>query len=160
MATEQQLRNLEKARAAKLAKQGRGDAAERSERQPLGVWRQKLGARIPQGMTGRWVNDDGDRIQAALRGGYVFLDDDGKIVQNNEDVGQRVSKVVGKDDNGKPVRAYLMGLDTKLYQQDQTAKADQIDETEDMIRGADYDRKPGDGRTDTRDRISLQSQRV
>jgi len=158
MATEQQLANLAKAREAKQAKQARQGTD--TERVPLGVWRQRLGARVPQGMTGRWINDEGDRVIRAQRAGYIFLDDDGRTVAVNEDVGQRVSKVVGKDDNGHPIRAYLMALDTKLYQQDQTAKATQIDETEELIRHADHGRKPGDGRYDTKDRISLASQRA
>ena len=84
----------------------------------------------------RWFNDQDGRIQRALGGGYKFVKPEyatslgsGAIHEGNTDEGSRVSKVVSK---GEPViRAYLMEISKKFYDQDQAAKQkvnDKVDE--------------------------------
>jgi hypothetical protein len=105
------------------SRQAREDTREgfgRSKRKPLGVAEQRLSAKVPDGMTGRWMNDVPGRLTRALEGDYQFIGDDGEVVQNRK--GGR-SEIVGTGREGGAMRAYLMAIPTVLYEQDQRAKA-------------------------------------
>lgn len=127
-------------------------SAARRERIPLGTVRQKLTAPTREGKVRRWVNDNGGRVSMAEQGGYDFVADDGiqigetAIGSGNQDLGSRVSRVVGTKEDGSPLRAYLMEIDEDLYKEDQEAKAAQIKEVDDRIRSGNIERKPDDGR--------------
>ena len=125
---------------------------ERSEGQrarvPFGARRSKLQlsdeeaqALADRGYTTRWVNDRDGRVERALAGGYEFvLPDEAKSVgsheigQGNSDLGSKVSKIVSR---GEPViRAYLMKIKKKYYDEDQAAKEElnaRVDEA--LLRG-------------------------
>lgn len=124
----------------------------RRKRVPLGVPRMKLTAQnIPEGKQARWINDKPGRISDALRGSYQFLNKDGIVVgtgyeDENEDMGSRVSRVVGKEDDGTPITAYLMVIDKDIYEKDQTEKMKQVDMVDEAIKGGDFLKNPGDGR--------------
>ena len=84
-------------------------------------------------MVTRWFNDDPGRIERAQGGGYKFvkpehatslgqgaLHSDGNDPESNA----RVSIVVNRD---PVIRAYLMEIPKKFYDEDQAAKAAQVD---------------------------------
>lgn len=128
----------------------------RKERIPLGRFRRKLevsGGKIPDSKVGRWLNDTPGRLQDALQGGYQFVSNPtakvGEGATNERDPNsQYISRVVGKDASGAPLKAYLMLIDKDLYEQDQKEKLKQVDEIEKSYkRGNDQFGKVGiDGR--------------
>lgn len=134
----------------------------RRKRVPLGVPRMKLTAQnIPEDKQARWINDKPGRIADALRGSYQFLNKDGIVVgtgyeDENEDIGSRVSRVVGKEDDGTPIIAYLMVIDKDLYEEDQAEKMKQVDMVDEAIKGGDFLNKPGDGRYVPEQGISIE----
>ena len=113
-------------------------ARDRKDRVPLGVPRARLKAPERPGYKRRWINDDGKgRLQAALEGGYTHVTDPNLKV--GEDGGgsatdTRVSRIVGRAEGGKPLRAFLMEIPSKQYQADQASKQSALDEVDRAIR--------------------------
>lgn len=110
-------------------------------RVPLGVPRMKLTSGHREGYVRRWINDD--RLQSAEKGGYSYvrLEDAGEVgtfdVSQRNGLGDKVSRVVGRHQNGSPMMAYLMEIKQEWYDEDQRAKQAPIDEQEMAIkRGA------------------------
>lgn len=127
--------------------------ADAKSRRPLGVPKKKLEVPILPGYHVHVMNDIPGRIQAALEGGYVFVTPQeapgfgsGDVVPGNSDLGNRVSRVVGKTADNLPLRAYLMKIKQEWYDRDQDAKARVMDKTDEAIRGGQINRKPGDKR--------------
>lgn len=146
----------------------RFDSAEKREskgRVPLGTPDMKLGIRDYggqlEGFVPRWINDKGGRIHDALTGGYepVFKDDQvlaGEVGENrNSDMGSWVSQIVGTQEDGSPMRAYLMKIKREWYEEDQQAKQKRVDAVDEAIRGGRINEKAGDGRYLDRDRTSI-----
>ncbi len=73
-------------------------------------------------------NDKPGRLERALRGGYQFVTKDQmpdyieRPLSQKEEVDSRVSWMVGQEDNGTPIRGYLMELPEEDYQADQAAR--------------------------------------
>lgn len=123
------------------------ETTRQSNRVPLGNYRRKLSiddnlkSRIEQdGYVLRWVNDQKSRIHDAQQAGYVFVTSDGleKIGDNgdqNTDPGSRISQIVGTNEVGDPIRAYLMAIPRDFYEEDQQLKQKQVDEIDDAIKG-------------------------
>lgn len=96
-------------------------------------------------MAYRFVKDSdegGSRIQRFKRGGYEFTDgsDKGKITIGEECVysskksnGTIIRYPVEADKHGRPQYLYLMEIRKDWYDEDQAAKQDAIDETENQI---------------------------
>lgn len=110
----------------------------RAARVPLGTPRQKLQSDQRKGHVRRWVNDTPGRLAQAKLAGYEHVleraDADGS--------GQYRSAIVGTNDIGGPLKAYLMEIPREFYEEDQKAKQDAIDEVDKTIlrgniRGAD-----------------------
>lgn len=124
------------------------EKADRSSRTPLGRGRQKLSVPEISGFVLRWINDNGGRLLQAEEGGYAFVTKAeighvGESVEDgNTDIGNRVSKVVGKTESGSPMRAYLMKIKKEWYQEDQVEKQTQIDQVERAIREGSFEAKP------------------
>lgn len=125
-------------RAAGLATAGATDATPRRERRQrfgTGGFKTKLAlpsemqARLKQqGLSARWVNDDGNRIAELRELGYEFVTEQG--VQT-DGPGSRVSRLVGTKANGEPLHAYLMDTPDELIAQgavEKEAHNRQIDE--------------------------------
>jgi len=110
---------------------------ERRRRVPLGVPRLKLEVATTPGKVGRWVNDVGDRINAAIDGGYEHV--------TGPDGTQR-KKVVGTKEDGSSMTAYYMEIDKELYDEDQAAKQAEIDVVDRQIKEGTFDQRPGDMR--------------
>ena len=114
------------------------------DRVPLGVPTLKLSLRDYDGQldgcVSRWINDTGDRIDQAIRGGYVPIYKHGLEVGEGDDDSYNpdqdtwVSKVVGTHDSGRPLIAYAMKIREEWYRQDQAAKQKSVDAIDDQIK--------------------------
>ncbi len=136
----------------------------RCERMPLGTIQQKLTTHdIPKGKKARWVNDVGDRVQAALNGGYDFLNDPkvkvgDDVEDGNDNIGSsHISKSVGTKEDGSAMTAYLMVIDEKLYNQDQAAKQAELDKVDEAIKGGKFMERPGEKRYIPKEGIKIVS---
>lgn len=118
------------------------DLKGRAERVPLGVRRPKLNADIRPGYVGRWINDDNNRIQDALKGGWDFVLRDSEA--KSDDASSRIAKDVGSKTNGQRLIAYLMEIRKDWYDEDQAAKQTSIDATESLIKRGALVQKPGE----------------
>ena len=86
--------------------------------------------RIPKDKVSRWVNDKEDRLFKFLQGGWEFVTDEGTVVgEKTVDASRGVGTVVHRQVGGG-VTAYLMVIDRELYEEDQLAKQDNVDEKE------------------------------
>lgn len=122
-------------------------------RRPMGVPRKKLEVPEIKGYHVHVINDTAGRLQAALDGGYEFVEPQdapgfgsGDVVPGNSDLGKRVSRIVGKNGDGSPLRAYVMKIRLEWYDEDQKRKDAVNDKTDEAIRGGQVNRKPKDGR--------------
>lgn len=88
------------------------------------------------GKVGRWVNDDGKKIEERTAQGYDFVPDRKKVGEGEDDgntsLGDMISMRVG-DKNGKPLMAYYMEIEEEFYEEDQATKQKEIDEVHDSI---------------------------
>lgn len=132
---------------------GRGTANTRNERIPFGVPQSRLTvANQDPAFVYRWVNDDGrGRLDRALAGGYEFAPSESQRVgsgaaDGNSDVGSRVSRVVGTQEGGAGMRAYLMRIKREWYLEDQRAKQAKVDEIDKSIRRGDAHKSGDDNR--------------
>ena len=80
-----------------------------------------------------WFNDRDGRIARAKAGGYTFVDPEdatslgqSAIHRENTDEGSKVSIIVSRGE--REMRAYLMEIPIKFWNEDQQAKADHIDD--------------------------------
>lgn len=130
-----------------------------NKRVPLGVHRQKLvlnNLNDPNYQY-RWVNDTGTRIHDALQGGYEFVTAEKAmeigvrdVVPTNTDLGTGVSMVV---ERGTGRRAFLMRIDRALFEEDQAAKQQKVDEIDNAIRSGNIKGLEGRTRVNAEHRI-------
>jgi hypothetical protein len=104
----------------------------------------------------RWFNDQDGRPERALEAGYRFVDakevvgvGDREVHSGNTDVGSKVSRVVGRTEQGHPIRAYLMAIPMAYYKEDQAEKEERNALVDKAIRagkagGAEIENKYGD----------------
>lgn len=104
----------------------------RRRRKPLGQPQQKLNATVPDGFVGYWFNDKPGRISQALEAGYTFVNDQG--ADAGEDRSQARFELVGTHEDGSPLHAYLMAIPREWHEEDQLAKQEPIEATEEAIR--------------------------
>jgi hypothetical protein len=116
----------------------------RRKRVPLGAPQNKMAASQRSGYSRRWINDEAGRLQEAEEGGYQFVKEGDA---NSTDTGTRKSLTVGKHEDGTPLRAYLMEIPLEFYEEDQVAKQQEIDATDEAIRtGSVAGQNGADGR--------------
>jgi hypothetical protein len=131
---------------------------QRSTRVPLGVPRMKLAAPQIPGFKCRWINDEPGRLQNAEQGGYEFVrEKELKGEAGNTDLGEKVSRIVGKNDDSSPKRAFLMKIKKSWYDEDQKAKRKPLDEIDKSIRQGKLNEKSDDKRYVPREGISVGS---
>jgi len=99
-----------------------------NERVPMGGSQLKLAVTKIPGYVQRWFNDVGDRIETAKKAGYTHVSKAGVKVgsgpeSGHTDLGSVVSKIVGTQVNGQPLRAYCMKIKEEWYIEDQAKKA-------------------------------------
>lgn len=119
-------------------------------RVPFGGARLKLSTPEIPGYVQRWISDTPGRLQAALEGGWEFVENRaisvGDTGDGNSDVGSRVSKIVDKNSSG-PVRGYLMKIREEWYREDQETKQSSLDKVEADIRGGRHNLGGEPGKT-------------
>lgn len=119
------------------------DPKPRRKRVPLGVHHSKMTVPsdlIPDTHVGRWINDDDNRINQAVAGGWDFVTRTnnshvgGDHNDKNTDIGSRISQVVGTKKGGDIMRAYLMKIPREWYEEDQARKQKDVDMIDEAIR--------------------------
>lgn len=152
------------------------DEAQRKVRRPLGVGRQKLSLTKEQqeyfrsrGEVPRWVNDTPGRLEDASEGdSYRFvtkaeLSGKGQVGQATVpgNASSRMTRVVGSNEDGSPITAYLMAKPIEDYEADMRERVDKIEAKEaEMKEGIDSYGAPGlDGRYIPQAGISVQRNR-
>lgn len=91
--------------------------------------------------TYRWINGDEARVQnLTVHDDWDFVTRDmlenPQMEADNADIGTRVSRPVGKDENGKAVSAYLVRKPREFHEEDARKKRAAIDATvSDLRRG-------------------------
>lgn len=98
----------------------------------------------------RWFNDQDGRVEAAVQGGWTFVNPENArslgsadIHQENSDLNSRVSKVVSR---GEPViRAYLMSIDKDWYDEDQKTKEEYNARVDQALQGIESGGQSIDG---------------
>lgn len=120
-----------------------------NERIPLGGNAQKLTIPEIPGYHTHLINDEGDRLERALRGGYEFIPKAGMKAGSgpepgHTDLGSVMSKVVGTHPNGQPKRGYWMKIKLEWYNADQIAKLAPVRESEEDIKRGNAPAREGD----------------
>lgn len=94
------------------------------------------------GYVGRWFNDEENRLVRAQDADWEFVTHldfpefrSSHTVAPNDDLGSRISVVVGTNEQGASIRAYCMKIRKEFWDEDQRAKQDAIDETDKAIHG-------------------------
>ena len=123
--------------------------AAEQERIPLGGNRKRLTTVEIPGYHTHWINDNGDRIERALRGGYVFRPKTGARVGTSSelghsDIGSAMSAIVGTKEDGSPLRAYAMMIKQEYYDADQLVKSEAVRQTEISILEGSITAQDGD----------------
>ena len=116
--------------------------AKRNKRVPFGVARTKLA--IEQTLEGyhmHWVNDTPGRIGQAMAGDYTFVDPKEINLDSTRD--NKVTVLVGTQEDGSPMNAYLMKIPLEFYYDDQEAGQKPLDQIDNAIRGGQLS-APGD----------------
>ena len=127
----------------------------REERVALGDYRKEL--TVPEelndpGFMLRWINDEGGRIDASIKGGYEYVLNKNDIhigegiETGNSDLGSRISKVVDKTPRmGEPRRAYLMRIKREWYEEDQNKKLAHVEGIDAQIKNGDLGKEKQEG---------------
>lgn len=84
----------------------------------------------------RWINDDGGRIESLteMDDWDLVTDPERKGKEDVDRMSSFVSKIVGKNDAGHPIKAYLARKPKDFYQEDQADKQVLLDKKIDDIR--------------------------
>lgn len=107
---------------------------DRREKEEMGALPgQTLLANPKPGFHRRFVNDQGNNLDAKLRKGYSFVSEGD---EPTTDIGAAKSHFAGTQKNGEPLLTYLMEIPDEFYDEDQQEKERRISDTEDSIRDA------------------------
>lgn len=115
---------------------------DRRRKGALGGFRQRLAVNtngLDPNYEYRWVNDDKMRLHALTQqDDWDLVADPSKSVkQDGTDLGSAVSTVVGKDESGQPVRAYLARKLKSFVEEDKAEKREALNRTMNRITGAE-----------------------
>jgi hypothetical protein len=89
-----------------------------------------------------------DNIERAKRAGYEFVRSD------NE---KEKPQIVGTNDNGTPIRGFLMRIPKEIFDEDQAAKQKEVDKVDEQIRKGSFQQGAGDNRYIPSTGIKIQS---
>lgn len=81
----------------------------------------------------RVVNDKDERLKQALEGGYEFVESDEKLGDERAAEGTAIDSRVAKP-VGNGVTGYLMRIKKEWYEEDQAAKAAEVDKSEEAMK--------------------------
>lgn len=89
----------------------------------------------------RWINDAPARLHAKTQSDdWDIVRNDGGVKEDNADLGNAVSYIVGTNKDGSPMRAYLCRKPKTYFDEDQTAKHAELDrQLAELRRGNDRD---------------------
>lgn len=92
----------------------------------------------------RFVNDTGNRVHdMTVNDDWEVVPQAGKSVkEDGTDLGSSVSTVVGKDNNGQPIRGYLLRKPLEWFEEDKAASQAALDE---QMKAIKRGRTPGGG---------------
>ena len=108
------------------------DRPQRKSRKPFGVPRSKLGVSfLIEGYHLHWVNDTPGRIHEATSGDYEFVSPKEVGVEEKDD---RVKRLVGTNEDGSAMYAYLMKIRKDWYDEDQAQVQSVQDAIDNQIR--------------------------
>ena len=99
-----------------------------TRRVPMGTAQLRLAVPKRKGYVRRWFVDKPGRLARAQQAGYQFVTDktlhigEGHV-SNDTDLGNRISEITGRAENGAGQRSYLMEIREDWYQEDQATKA-------------------------------------
>ena len=137
------------ARAAAVKRDAERKDAPRERLPDLGGTRLKLSVigTIP-GHEMYWENDENGKIEQLLFEGFDFVAP-GEVQRASDlvsdmDVSNRISRYVGRQEDGSPLRAYLMKCPKDIWEARQKASQAQASEWDDQIRNGRM--KPQDNR--------------
>ena len=123
-------------------------AKNRPERVPLGA-RNRLtvrpGDKDPN-FVYRWINDKDSRLADAQQAGYDFVTDDIKVGDPRAAEASQMDSRVSKPAGGG-LTTYLMRIPQEYYEEDQRAKAHQVDELEKSLKPNKAKGQYGEGLT-------------
>lgn len=118
----------------------------RRERVPMGGLKQKLRVMNKDpNYHYHWFNDYGSKLFDAEQAGYEYVTTDSQP-GISQGIGKKVSYRVGSSADGQPMSAYLMRIKREWYEQDQQAKAKNIDAVDAQIHRGKYQEEGDDNR--------------
>lgn len=126
----------------------------RRKRIPIGVPRRKMSwDNQDPNYEYRWVKGSHNRLKEFEDGGYEYVHgsasdagDSDVINETGGNLGSKVSKFVGTNEDGTPRKDFLMRVKKEWYIEDQVEKRKYIDELESQImKGVDSQGSPGVG---------------
>lgn len=128
-------------------------AIPRRERRAFGVPQLKLSvSREIPGHHIHWVNDEPGRIHSAEESGYQFVTPDEVGMEQGE---TRIKRLVGKNDDGTALYAYLMKIKQEWYDEDQRELQSNVDRIDSAIRRGTFEDGPGQNRYVPREGIKI-----
>jgi len=102
---------------------------------------------VPSNENWHWINDSPGRINQAVDGGYEFVTaaeaggmTNSNATDRNVDLGDKVRVLVGRQEDGGPLFAYLMKIPKDWFEEDQSSIQQRNDMVDDAIRRG---KKPG-----------------
>lgn len=114
----------------------------RQRREVAGGLQLKLavGVEIP-GWHLYWANDQNAEIQGLMEFGFIFVSPEEvgwqvSAVVADAELTDRISRHVGHQEDGSPMRAYLMKIPDELWQEYEAVRHEQADKWEENIRRA------------------------
>ncbi len=110
----------------------------RRERKPFGSSLQKLAYAPREGYYRRWFNDIPGRVQKAKDAGFEHV--------NDPLTGKPESRVVGVQEGGAALYAYLMETPQEWHDEDMADEQKKVDDMERSIKEGRVNIKPGDNR--------------
>lgn len=118
-----------------------------AHRKPMTGLNQRLSADIPDGFVGHWFVDRPGRITRAIQAGWRFAHHggDGVVREDDERDGAIFEEHADSNTRGESLRAYLMLIPRKLYEEDRAAKQAKLDvQMEAIKRGSENKMQFGD----------------
>lgn len=111
-------------------------------RRPFATKEPNLPLPVLPGFVPRWFNDEENRLPRAQDAGWEFVSPSefstfrpSQHVAPNSDLGSRISVFCGTDEQGTPIRAYLMKITKEFWDEDQAVKQRELDQTDKAIHG-------------------------
>ena len=113
----------------------------RKGRKPIGSPEKKWNCPENDGYHYRVFNDDWitrpGNIQNALAAGYEFVESDEE---------KQKPKIIGTNDNGTPIKGYLMRIPQEIFDEDQKEKQKVVDKIDHQIKTGSFQQGANDGR--------------